>query len=332
MAITEAPFDSELELENWTLKNITNILGDCVCLPKFQITTSSGKKGIPDGSAFNFVTGNWYVLECELLEHGVWPHIAEQITRFVVALQNRETLRDIRDRLFEYVIEQNLVAKVTSQFQTSDERLLQQIELFIEGVQPSVVIIIDDTNKDLIDFARALETPTRIYRVKKFIVNGQAEYYSPDHEAPVIETSPDEKAVTGGQDYDVVEQLGGGTTIAGVGRFTCYRLADGRTIHIKRSKFHERQNYYWYGISPNALQQAQELGVTHFVFVMGNSGFVVVPLSVVIDYCATTKSTKHQDGTIRHFHALISPEPDPELFWSVDAPRYDLQEYFHPFA
>ena len=101
MAIKDQPFDSENELEKWVYANLETFLGPCVLLRKFLISTSAGKGAIPDGIAFSFTSKQWYVVECELLKHGVWPHIAEQISRFAVALQNPDTLRRIRDELFE---------------------------------------------------------------------------------------------------------------------------------------------------------------------------------------------------------------------------------------
>jgi hypothetical protein len=151
MPIAEATFDNEEELETWVTANVSIFLGDCVYLSKFQITTSSGKNAIPDGFAFNFATREWYLVECELLRHGVWPHIAEQITRFVVALQNPQTLRKVRDRLFEFLLTRGLAESVAARLETSAERLLQHLELFIEGIQPSIAIFIDDADQDLAD-------------------------------------------------------------------------------------------------------------------------------------------------------------------------------------
>lgn len=110
MAIIEATFDDERELETWVFANLNQFLGDCIRLSKFQVSTASGKKCVPDAFAFNFAEQEWYVVECELLKHGVWPHIAEQVSRFVVALQNRETLRLVRDRLFDELLAGKYVA------------------------------------------------------------------------------------------------------------------------------------------------------------------------------------------------------------------------------
>jgi hypothetical protein len=37
------------------------------------------------------------------------------------------------------------------------------------------------------------------------------------------------------------------------------------------------------------------------------------------------------DGTVLHYHVLISPEPDCKMYYSADVPSYDLGQYVHPF-
>ncbi len=72
MAIVEADFDSEKELERWVKDEFSTFLPASVLLDGFIVSTPSGKKGVPDGFAFDFDGRQWYVIECELLKHGVW--------------------------------------------------------------------------------------------------------------------------------------------------------------------------------------------------------------------------------------------------------------------
>ena len=235
MPITDAEFELEQELQDWVYENITGFFGECLLLPGFRITTPSGKHGIPDGFAFNFSQRAWWIIECELLSHGVWPHIAEQVTRYVVAGRNDPTLRKVRDKVFQEILEKGIQEQVASELNTDIPRLLQQLELFLEGVAPSLAVFIDETNQDLNDFCNALDAPTEIYRIRKLMVNGAAEYYSPDHNAPAIVTLPDETSSTGSTVFDVVEQLGGGELINS--RLKCYRLNDDRVVKVQYSKF-----------------------------------------------------------------------------------------------
>lgn len=331
MSMTEAQFDKEQELQEWVVENIERFLPGVILLSGFRINTSSGKGGVPDCFAFDLVDHKWYVIENELLTHGVWTHITEQVVRYVVALKNSETRRKVRDQLFDHIAETNCVERVSALLEVKPEQLLRQIELFIEGVQPELVIFIDDTNQDLIDMAEALDVTTRIFRVCKFVVNGKPEYYSPDHHAPSIVTEPDEKIISSLSDFNIIEILGGGQLEASAKRFKCYRLEDNSIVHIKRSKYHEKNGYYWYGISLIALESINEYNVTHIIFVMGDEGFVKVPIDKVSQFLDVTKVSTNEDGTVRHYHCLISPGPNPELYWSNEVLRFSLADYYIPF-
>ncbi len=328
MTISEAQFENEMELQTWVENNLEAFLPGSIFLKGCQVTTPSGKHGVPDGFAFNFADREWYVIENELLHHGVWPHIAEQVVRFVVALQNFQSRRKLRDRLFEDLLQNDSHHSVAEILDTTPERLLQQLELFIESVNPQVVIFIDDTNQDLKDMAQALAAKTRIFRIQKFVVNGHPEYHSPDRNTPIIETEPVEESDVCDTDFDLIEHLGGGQVESSAGRFKCYKLSDNSVIYIKRSKFHQSKNYYWYGISSASLGYIEQYAVTHLIFVMGSEGFAKVPINIVQDFIQNAKVSRNPDGTIRHYHCLISPSPDPELYWSEEVPRFSLAEYF----
>lgn len=331
MAISEADFDNEDELHQWAATNLSVFLPNALFLPGFQVTTTSGKKGIPDGFAFNFHEREWFVIESELLNHGVWPHIAEQIVRFVVAMQNSDTRRKIRDRLFEHILTSKQIESTAKVLETSPERLLQQLELFIEGISPEVVIFIDDTNQDLHDMAQALLSSIRVFRIQKFIVDGRPEYHSPDRHIPILVTESADNASMPETEYGIVELLGGGQLETRYRRFKSYRIFDGMTIHIKRSKFYINDNYYWYGVNASTLAHFDEFSVSHVVFVMGDEGRAVVPLDVVKEFVKHTKTSRNADGSIRHYHVLISSAPNPELYWSNEAPRFDLTEHYRSF-
>lgn len=329
MAINEAQFESENELQEWVYSNIGTFLPGSCLIKGFQITTASGKSGVPDAFSFAFENREWHLVECELLKHGVWPHIAEQITRFVVALQNPESLRKIRDKMFEYVLEKNLISTIASALGTVSEHLHQQLEVFIESVQPQLVVFIDETNRDLNDMAQALDIPTKIFRIKKFIVDDKPEYYSPDVKAPVITSEPREEGPS--MEYDIIELLGGGKLEASIRTFKCYSLNDGNIVYIKKSRYYPRSNNYWYGIGTPSLEYIKEYNVTHIVFIMGEFGFVKVPISLIHKFLENTLTSKNPDGSIRHYHCYISHSPEPELYISDDRPKYSLVEYFQAF-
>lgn len=162
-------------------------------------------------------------------------------------------------------------------------------------------------------------------------MNEQPEYHSPDKNIPIIVTDPGEEGNLQQTEYDIVERLGGGKLEASSGRFKCYKLNDGQIIHIKRSKFHPAKNYYWYGISTAALNYMNQFGVTDVIFIMGDEGYVKVSLQIVKDFIKNTTVSRNPDGTIRHYHCLISPGPEPDLFWSEEVPKFSLVDYYSTF-
>lgn len=330
MSIVEAPFADENELDSWVAANINDFLPSVRHIPGFRVNTISGKAGVPDGFAFDFTNREWYVIESELLAHGVWPHIAEQITRFVVALQNPDARRTVRDKLFDAIESADAVGKVSAELGIEPHRLLQQLELFIEGVSPTVLIFIDQTDRDLEDMVRGLNTEARIFRVTKLLVDGKPQYYSPDTKAPAIETEAGDQEDDEVTDYDIVEQLGGGAIQATIRRYKSYRLNDGTIIHIKRSRLYPDENAYWYGISASSIAHMRQTKVTHIVLIMGTLGFVKVPFETMAQYLATAYTSLDADGNTRHYHLNLTHGAEPELYTNKEQQRFPLKAFFHP--
>ena len=67
MAIIEAEFENEAELDQWVSSNLSTFLPGSKYLPGIQISTTSGKRGLPDGFAYNLDEHEWFILEAELL-------------------------------------------------------------------------------------------------------------------------------------------------------------------------------------------------------------------------------------------------------------------------
>lgn len=330
MSVTELTFDKENELEDWIFENFKIFIENGLIINGFKINTTSGKGGIPDGFAINFIDKEWYIIECELLKHGVWPHIAEQITRFVVSVQNPDTIRSIRDKFFEYLISsESLLNSVCSDLNTEEKLLLKELETFLESIQPKLIIFIDEINQDLNDMVHALNISTEIFVVKKLLVDGKKQLYSPDVNVPVISSEPVIELQE--SSYDIIQILGGGKLEKNISGFKYYRLNDNTIIHIKKSKFYPSNQLYWYGISPNSLDKIKQFKVDEVIFVMGDSGLVKVPIDFLTRYLSETYTTNNPDGSIRHYHCKITEGPEPELIITHDKKKFSLIDYFIPF-
>jgi hypothetical protein len=329
--LQKALFDSEAELENWAKTHVQQFLHSSILINGFKVATASGKYGVPDGFAFDFKRRRWFIIEAELLKHGVWDHIAEQVVRFIVACKTPGTLRIIRDRLFDETERTGQENLITQQLGCSQMQLLRSLELFIEGTPPEIAIFIDETNQDLQDMAEALGAPTSIYRINKFLVDGQPRYFSPDGTTPSIETEAEVASQSTGTELDAVQALGGGELFASVRRFKAYKLSDGSIVNIKRSKYYDDTDNYWFGINESTLQHISDTGVSHVAFVLGETGVLKVPIDLVKRFIAVTRTSQNEDGSVRHYHVYISPPPQSELYYSQDVQKFPVQEYFIPF-
>lgn len=333
LAIQQVDFDNEKELETYVKTHVAEFLPCDLLLDGFTITTPSGKGGIPDGFVFDFAGATWYIVEAELLRHGVWDHIAEQIVRFVVASKSNATPRRIRDAVFEKVLAAGRRDTVAAALTCTPDRLLQQLELLIEGTPPRVAIFIDESSQVLADMAEALEFEVSVFRIQKFKVNGSSEYHSPDRRKAVVETDSADEPHGGESDFDVLGLLGSGKATASIRRFKAYTLTTGEVVTIKKSKRYDSGStpHYWYGINSSTRGHMSTAGVNHVIFVMGDLGLVKVPISVVDKYLETTHTSANADGSVRHHHVIISESDNPEMYWSSETPRFSLKDYFVPF-
>lgn len=127
----------------------------------------------------------------------------------------------------------------------------------------------------------------------------------------------------------VIEQFGGKKELLRSGpRFIC-RVGDGKVINVKYSKRHS--DYYWFGMHASLWDEIGTLGVTHVVFILVPGGFLTVPVAVMKDYILEAGISPKIDGSVRHYHVLISPEPRLELFHHGKAGRIPVKDYYEKF-
>ena len=104
--------------------------------------------------------------------------------------------------------------------------------------------------------------------------------------------------------------------------FKWYKMPSGEVIHLKYSKYYEKNKSYWYGITPESLKYADEYSISHFGFVIGEEGCVIVDLDVMKNYVKNAKTSPNTDDSVRHYHFFIKPGPQPNPF------HYNSDEVF----
>ena len=331
MAIERKEFDNEAELQRWVESNVNKFYGDIIYIPGFQITTRRNKGGTPDGFYIDIYNSSWGVIENELIKHGVWKHIAEQIIRFIVASQNPLMKKRIRDKFFEYIYDKKLTDKISSELEIPSEKLIQFIENIIDMNTPEITIFIDEKNEDLEDMVDALNTNIKIFRIQKYLTNGKIEYLSPDGMKSIIETSLEDIRDLQGKPSEIIEFFGGGKIIGKYRKAQFYELNNSRKITIRYSKAYDKNGeiVYWYGISPNSFEKYKEYNLSHIVFILGQEGLIELPIEILTEYITKTRTTKYPDGSIKHYHVYIYMKPEPILYIRKDD-TINLDEYHYP--
>jgi uncharacterized protein with ParB-like and HNH nuclease domain len=127
----------------------------------------------------------------------------------------------------------------------------------------------------------------------------------------------------------VLDRFGGEKERLGKGsRYIC-RVGDGKVLNIKYSKRHD--DYYWFGLHASLWEDMGKARVTHVVFILLPDGFVTVPVEVMKGYLAEAGSSPKSDGTVRHYHVLITADGKPELFHHGKPGRIPLKQHHAKF-
>ena len=128
---------------------------------------------------------------------------------------------------------------------------------------------------------------------------------------------------------EVLDHFGGATEWVGSGRLRICKVQDGKILNVKYSRSHTK--YYWFGLHASLWEDLLRAGATHLVFVLESSGFATVPIDVMRSYVAQAGSSPKSDGSVRHYHILITTGPTTELFSHGKPNRIPLAQYFVRF-
>ncbi|CAF0783474.1 unnamed protein product [Rotaria sordida] len=172
----KSPFNSEAELENVVVNNYEYLFGpSSLYLPKAKIKTADGGGTIPDGFAIDIAQKKWYLVEAELMHHSVWNHIAPQVTKQILASQQKATRRTIIDLTVEQYRNDTSTKEKFDELNIPEINVRQIIGDILE-TDPIIGIPIDGVTNDLKDWARTLK-----YNVKLWLINKFVEFNNPEN-------------------------------------------------------------------------------------------------------------------------------------------------------
>jgi hypothetical protein len=172
---TKTSFRNEEELENVVVENYEYLFGpNSIYLPKAKIKTNDGVGTIPDGFAIDIENKKWYIVEAELGSHGVWVHIAPQITKQILAALQKQA----KDKICERAVElHNLKPEVKEKFEENNIEPIDVRKVLSDIVSkdPIIGIPIDYVSNDLKDWSN-----TQRFEVKLWVISKYAELSNPD--------------------------------------------------------------------------------------------------------------------------------------------------------
>jgi len=66
------------------------------------------------------------------------------------------------------------------------------------------------------------------------------------------------------------------------------------------------------------------------VLVLGTTGYATVPIDTMERYVAEAGTSPKADGSVRHYHVLVSTGSKPELFHHGKPSRYPIDTFIRP--
>ncbi len=179
-------YEDEAELEEVFFEEYKSIFGENSFLldKKILIKTGFDEAGsIPDGIIIDFESGKWFVVEVELIKHGVWAHIAPQIVKILVALQNSGMKKIYSSKIVESLSEnRDALNLIKENIGFEDIALHGIIDKILES-SPIICIPIDSKkNEDLVDLCRCFKYEAYILEIEKIKDERGEIHYKPDEQ------------------------------------------------------------------------------------------------------------------------------------------------------
>lgn len=135
-------YKSENELENMVFEHYKEIFGkDTLLFNKSKIKTVANVGTIPDAFVVDLKNKNWYIVEVELKNHDIYGHVNSQIMKFLDAIDNPNTKKELSDKFYDEIDDEPFKEAL---FKTNNIKEVYKYISDIIDTNPSIVIIIDE--------------------------------------------------------------------------------------------------------------------------------------------------------------------------------------------
>jgi len=200
-------YRDELELESMVKEHAKDIFGeDSIYFGKKEILSLSGIGSIPDGYAITFKDPpRWYFVEIELSSRPIFEHIVPQINKFVNGIKSEATKRELIDYMYREIGSKLLIEHLIKERFGEVHKFLSELVY----KQPTILIVIDRTVKELDDVLASIPCETKVLEFKTFVREGVGLNVHAHLFEPLIERPPppvkEEPRVEGAKVGDTLE-------------------------------------------------------------------------------------------------------------------------------
>lgn len=193
----EASFTNEEEIENVVFENYEYLFGySSFLIPKALIKTNDGAGTIPDGFVIDLSKKRWYLVEAETSKHSVWGHIAQQVSKQIIAARQELTRKLLIELAVNQYTENKDVKEKFVEENISEINLRKYLSEILE-TEPIIGIPIDKISNDLEEWAKTLKSSVKLWIIKKFVhfqnqktvIYEFPEEYKPEFDTEVSENS-----------------------------------------------------------------------------------------------------------------------------------------------
>lgn len=116
-----------------------------------------------------------------------------------------------------------------------------------------------------------------------------------------------------------------------VGHTPIYRSAEKTVLARWSQRYDRKTENYWYGLTAKDIESIEEDSLTHFAYVCGSLGIVLLPVGVILAQINDEKlGGTIKNGSLRHYHILFVESNDGMLWVMKEGKTENVGRFFHP--
>jgi hypothetical protein len=116
-----------------------------------------------------------------------------------------------------------------------------------------------------------------------------------------------------------------------IGHTPIYKSRDKNVLARWSQRYQRKTENHWYGLTAKDIASVQEDALTHFAYVCGSLGTILLPVDVVLAHIRNDElGVTLRDGNLRHYHIFFLESDDGMLWVMKEGKSESVQHYFSP--